>query len=63
MEPNPIIQILPLILISLIFIPPYVKIIRKAGFSGWWVLLLFVPVVNLIGLWVFAYSEWPNLNK
>lgn len=37
----------------------YVRIVRKAGFSGWWVLTAFVPVVNLVMLVVFAFVEWP----
>ena len=43
----------------LIFLVPYVMIIRKAGYSGWWVLVTFVPLVNLIMLWVFALARWP----
>ena len=42
---------------------PVWKIIRKAGYSGWWVLIWIVPLVNLIMLWVFAFSDWPNLAK
>ena len=41
---------------------PYVKIISKAGYSGWWALLIFVPIVNFIALWVFAYAKWPALE-
>jgi hypothetical protein len=44
---------------TVIMIVPYVMIIRKAGYSGWWVLTLFVPIVNLIMLWVFALARWP----
>ncbi|MCM2400816.1 hypothetical protein NBH20_06585 [Rhizobium sp. S153] len=44
----------------LLFGWPISKILRKAGFSGWWVLLIFVPLANLIGLWVFATAQWPN---
>ncbi len=39
----------------LIVVVPYVKIIQKAGYSGWWVIVGFIPVVNLIMLWVFAW--------
>jgi hypothetical protein len=42
-----------------IFIVPYVKIIKKAGYSGWWVLVVFIPLINLIMLWVFALARWP----
>ncbi len=39
------------------------KILTKAGYSGWWSLLLLIPLVNLIGCWVFAFSRWPNLTR
>ncbi|MCJ7994026.1 hypothetical protein J5N58_05265 [Rhizobium cremeum] len=45
----------------LLFGWPIAKILRRAGFSGWWVLLSFVPLANLIGLWVFAVTPWPNV--
>ncbi len=37
----------------------YATIIRKAGYSGWYVLVLFVPIVNLVYLVLFAVKEWP----
>lgn len=43
----------------LIFLIAYIKIISKAGYSGWWVLIMFVPIVNVIMLLVFAYKQWP----
>ena len=47
------------IAIWVVFLLAYVKIISKAGYSGWWVLIMFVPIVNIIMLLVFAYKEWP----
>ena len=44
---------------ALIFIIPYVKIIKKAGYSGWWVLTMFVPLLNLVMIWIFAFARWP----
>ena len=38
------------------------KILQKAGLDGWWTLALLVPVVNIIMIWVFAFSPWPNLR-
>ena len=32
---------------------------RKAGFSGWWSLIIFVPLVNIAMIWVFAFVDWP----
>ena len=53
-----------IIVIAVLFIVlfPTVKILHKAGYSGWWCLFLFVPIVNWIMLWVFAYASWPNLR-
>ncbi len=42
-----------------IFIIPFWKIYEKAGFSKWLSLLMILPVVNLIVLYVVAFSTWP----
>lgn len=42
-----------------IILPPFWKIFMKAGFSGWLSLLMLVPLVNLVVLYVVAFSEWP----
>ena len=34
-------------------------IFRKAGYSGFQIILLFIPVVNLAVFIWFALSEWP----
>ena len=39
-----------------------VKIVSKAGYWGWWVLLAFVPVMNVVMFLVFAFSDWPILR-
>jgi predicted PurR-regulated permease PerM len=41
---------------------PGVRILRKAGYSGWWILLIFLPLVNFVAVWVFAYADWPRLR-
>ncbi len=38
---------------------PVIQILKKAGYSPFWVLVAFVPLVNLIFLWIFAFSRWP----
>jgi len=38
------------------------RVLRRAGFSRWWALLVLVPVVNLIGLGLFAYVRWPAVD-
>ena len=37
----------------------YWRIVSKAGYNGALSLLLLVPVVNLVMLCIFAFSEWP----
>jgi uncharacterized membrane protein len=37
----------------------YVRIIRRAGYSGWWVLIGIVPVVNVVMFFFFAFKKWP----
>lgn len=37
----------------------YIRIIQKAGYSGWWVLIGLVPIVNVVMFFVFAFSTWP----
>ncbi len=41
------------------FVWVYARIAQKAGFSGWWSLIMFVPLVNLVMIWVFAFIGWP----
>lgn len=38
------------------------RVVHKAGYSPWWALLTFVPLANLIGLWVFAFLKWPGVD-
>lgn len=66
MEPNAMGSFLGL-LIALVFIALVLwtcaRISRKAGFSGWWSLLMLIPLVNIVMIWVFAFSDWPALRK
>lgn len=50
------------LVVLFILLFPIWKILRKAGYSGWWVLLWFVPVGNLVALWIFAFADWPALR-
>lgn len=40
----------------------YVRIARRAGYSGWWSLTMFVPIVNIVVVWLFAFADWPTLR-
>ena len=52
-----------IILLWLVFVVAYVvavvRIITRAGYSGWWVLVAFVPLLNIVMFLVFAFSRWP----
>ena len=56
-----------LVLVILVFLAsvliPIARILQRTGHSGWWCLLYFVPLLNLVGLWVFAYVRWPTLDN
>ena len=50
------------IVVLVLFIVPYLlygPVAAKAGFSKWWAALMFVPVVNIVLVWVLAYIDWP----
>jgi hypothetical protein len=42
----------------LVYVIPFWMIFKKAGFSPWLVLLFFVPLANLIVLYIVAFSQW-----
>ncbi len=54
----------------LVVLPVYVlfclwlgyRILQKAGFDGRWALVLLVPIVNIVMIWIFAFSPWPSLR-
>jgi uncharacterized membrane protein YhaH (DUF805 family) len=45
--------------IAVLGIVAAVKIVTKAGYSGWWVLIAFIPIVGSIFVLIFAFSTWP----
>lgn len=49
--------------LTIVFFVPYWLIVKKAGYNGAWSLLFFVPLVNVVCLWVFALAPWPVLER
>lgn len=43
---------------AVIIIIPFWVIWKKAGFSPWLSLLMFIPMINIIALYVLAFAEW-----
>jgi hypothetical protein len=52
---NIVVSVVPVVIVAAFW-----QILRKAGYPGWLSLLALVPVVNIVMLYVFAFSEWPN---
>ena len=55
---HPVALLISLLLAALIIIIPYWKIFGKAGFPRIFGLLMIIPLVNLILLYVLAFSRW-----
>lgn len=55
-----IFAILPIFIVigTIVMVIPYWMIYKKAGFSPWLAILMVVPLVNLILLYVVAFSQW-----
>jgi uncharacterized membrane protein YhaH (DUF805 family) len=54
-----LVQFIPLIVFNLILVIPFVRILQRAGRSGWWVLLLLIPGIGWLVLpWVIAFMRW-----
>lgn len=52
--------------IGIIWVLPFWKIFKKAGFPGWSSLVMIFPFINILGLFYLAFAEWPihrGLNK
>lgn len=47
------------LIFALLFVVPAWRIVAKAGYSGAWSLFAFIPMINVIMLWVFAFAKWP----
>ena len=55
-----LLQVIFFLIGAVIVIIPFWKIYGKAGFSKWLSLLMIVPLINLIVLYVVAFSSWPT---
>ena len=57
-----VVRLVIVIVVAVVYFVPLVKILNKAGYSGWWSLLVVVPLVNIVMFWVFAFADWPALR-
>ena len=42
---------------------PAGRILNRLGLSPFWSVLIFIPLVNVISLWVLAFSDWPARDR
>ncbi len=55
-----LIQLLPLTILMLFVAIPMARILRRMGYSRAWALLWLIPLVNIVALWILAFSKWPR---
>jgi hypothetical protein len=39
---------------------PIGRILGRIGFSPLWSIVVFIPLANLLGLWIVALAAWPR---
>jgi hypothetical protein len=47
-----------IVVLIIAVLPPYWMIFKKAGFSPWLALLMYIPLANIIVLYFVAFSSW-----
>jgi hypothetical protein len=52
------VHVLILLVVAGIILVPYWMIFKKAGYSPLFSLLVLIPLINVIVLYVFAFSQW-----
>ncbi len=62
-SPELITIFLPLFVLTVLVVSaiPYWLIAQKAGYPGPVSLLMFVPIANIVVIWMFALADWPVL--
>lgn len=56
------IGLLHLLAVAALIVIPFWQLFSKAGYSGWFSLLMLLPLINVIALYVFAFSDWPAIR-
>jgi hypothetical protein len=48
---------------AIIVVIPFWRICERLGYSPWLSLLMAIPLVNLIFVYVLAFSQWPSQKR
>jgi len=51
------------LIMGLLVLLPFWQLFTKAGYSGWYSLVMLVPGLNVVALYVLAFSDWPSLRS
>jgi hypothetical protein len=51
------------VILAVLILYPIGRILSRIGFSPFWAVLAFIPLANLIGLWVVALAAWPRSKE
>lgn len=52
-----------MLIMLVIVLLPFWRITKKAGYSGFWSLLMLLPGINLLFLYFLAFARWPNARR
>ena len=53
-------SIMTFIITAVVVLYPIGQILGRIGLSPFWSILVAIPFVNLVAIWVLAFSEWPR---
>ena len=48
------------VIMAVLILYPVGRILGRIGLSPFWSVVALIPFLNLIGLWVLAFTEWPR---
>jgi hypothetical protein len=51
------------LLVAIVTVVPFWRLCARLGYSPWLGLLILIPLVNIIFIYVLAFSEWPSQKK
>lgn len=52
-----------MLVMLIIVLVPFWRITSKAGYSGFWSLLMLIPLANILFLYFLAFAHWPNARR
>ena len=62
MDTDALVSFVIVIIFGAVLIYPFFRIFQRTGISGWWALLMLIPLLNIAVLWIFAFARWPALD-